>query len=201
MNLNEINRIRHFGGEYTLKSEIKKMKKIIYFTFSLLIFFSCGSTKRFSKELSIKELEIRNLVPHPYKRNYIKIINYLYKNHRKDFIEIKGDFFNIKFGDNSAYNFMVGYQEDYDPYKTSLVVMISTSDNSVYSIKMNDVKVTSSKFGDLSEVSKAFRNYPPVLFIRKINVPSRYDIIELIKDDVITITIDGIIYEFVKKTA
>ena len=26
MNLNEINRIRHFGGEYTLKSEIKKMK-------------------------------------------------------------------------------------------------------------------------------------------------------------------------------
>lgn len=173
----------------------------------LLVVFSCGSTESLSKpkitkELSLKELKQRNLVPtsYPYKKNYTRIMSYLFNNNRNNFIEIKGDFKNVKYGNDSAYNIMVGYWEKYGQYTTSLIVMVRTSDNSKESIKNKMVKVSSSRFGDLLEVptktTQSYQDYPPVLFIRKIDIPSKDNIIDMLKEDKITITIDDESYEF-----
>ncbi len=129
------------------------------------------------------------------------LIDYSYTNIDKNLNEIQGDFENIRFKDTD-YNFMVKYFKTYQKYKNCLVVMVRTTETSNISIKNRKVTVFSEKFGKLKEIRtspvKTYIDYPPVLFVGKLNttIVKAEDVLSHLKEDSVTVYIDAKKYTF-----
>ena len=174
----------------------------------VLILISCASGVAVSKpiinpEIAIEELHKKGIVPmrKRYKKPYFDIMHYLLYNENDVFNSIGGDFFNVKFKDNTNYNIMVGYWKKYEGFENAQVVLVSMSENSKIPLKDQEVVVNSSKHGTFKKIDLNQKDYwnktqQRILFINSISLQNEYEILKKIYDDVITVTISDQKYMF-----
>ena len=135
-----------------------------------------------------------------YKQYYFKLLTYLFYNRNDTFNEFNGDFINVKHGELSNLNVMVGYWSSYGQHKTSLIVLLSMTESSKSSLRNASITVNSSKHGvflkqDLIN-TRINNSQQRLLFVKKLILENEYDIINKVYDDVITITIGEQQYTF-----
>ena len=130
------------------------MKNIVFLIVCFYIFSVNSQNIIYKPEIAIDTLYKKGIVPmnKNYKKDYPKLLSYLFLNENDTFNGIKGDFFNVDFKDKSNLNIMVAYFEAYGKYKNALIVLISLSSTSTNSINNLSTSVKSSKHGDLKQV-------------------------------------------------
>jgi len=183
-----------------------------YYVISLITFFlSCSSSSKLPKpeiklEIPITKLNEKGIVAiNPnYKRNYYRILPYLFFNSSEAFNEIKGDFYNVKYKLSSNLNIMPGFFSQYGEYKNSLIVLIGMSNSSTIPLKGIPITVKSSKYGVFEKKAKLWGNNETnqiqqrVLFVKKLELNKKYDVINKVFGDVITVKIGEQIYVIFK---
>ena len=136
-----------------------------------------------------------------YKQSYFRLLPYLFFNENETFNEIQGDFYNVKFNVYSNLNIMAGFWRDYGTYQNSLIVLIAMSGTSTLPIKDIPISIESSKHG-VFEQGKLIGNnqinksQQRVLFVKKLELENRFDVLNKINDDIITVKIGGQVYKF-----
>ncbi len=153
-------------------------------------------------EIPLEELHNRGIVPgrSTYKSSYYRIMPYLYYNSGDNFIEVKGDLISLKHPVYDEVNLMVGFFSRYGKYKNMLLALIWVKSSDKELLKNIDIYVHSSKHGQLLLSPKKQNFHRPrfskdFLYTRNIELDEPSDILEKIKDDVITIMVDGQKYE------
>lgn len=183
------------------------MNRLLIFTISLLFLTACSSSSKiikpeFKPEFSIDILSKKGIAAiYPdYKKNYFKVFPYLFYNEQNTFNEIQGDFYNVTYKINDNLNILTGYQRRYRKYKNVLIVLIALSDSSKLPLNKLPISVESSKHGSFTKSKLGYSAYNQkqqrVLFIKKLALKNKYDILNKIYDDVITVTIGGQVYTF-----
>lgn len=185
------------------------MIRTYYAIFLITFFLSCSSSSKLAKfkikpEIPIAKLNEKGIaVINPnYKRNYYRILPYLFYNSNEVFNEVKGDFYNVKYNLSSNLNIMSGFWSEYGEYKNSLIVLIGMSNSSTIPLKGIPITVKSSKHGVFEKKTKLWGNnitnqiQQRVLFVKKLELNKKYDVINKVFDDVITVKIGEQIYEF-----
>jgi hypothetical protein len=173
----------------------------------LTIIYACASGSKIPRpvvepEISEDILKRNNLVTYQpaYKRHYFKILPYLYKNSNKTFNEIQGDFYNIDYQIVSNLNISPGYFRESGELKNILSVMIALSNTSTLPLNGVPISVESSKHGIFRkkelEDGEFNRKQQRVLFVKELELTHRYDVLNKVKGDTITVTIGGQIFEF-----
>lgn len=182
------------------------MKRLLYII--LLIVISCSSTSQLPKPKIQSEIPASKLnsngiaaINSTYKKSYFRLLPYLFFNESGTFNEIQGDFYNVKFNTNSNLNIMPGFWSDYGKYQNSLIVLIAMSGSSTLPIKDIPISVESSKHGVFEKKklignSHINKSQQRVLFVKKLELENRFDVLNKINDDVITVNIGGQIYTF-----
>ena len=184
------------------------MKKIPYLILILTLVISCSSTSKLTRpeiqpEISTSKLNSKGIaaINPKYKQSYYRCLPYLFFNKSGTFNGIQGDFYNVKFNINSDINIMPGFWSDYGSYQNSLIVLIAMSGTSKLPIKNIPISVESSKHGafekgELIGNEQINTSQQRVLFVKKLELENRFDVLNKINDDVITINIGGQIYKF-----
>lgn len=126
---------------------------------------------------------------------------YLFYNENGTFNGIHGDFYNVKFGTSSDLNIKPGFWNKYGKYRNTLLVLIARSDTSALPLENLPITVHSSKHGKFEKGilmgNKAINaSQQRVLFIKELELENRYDVLNKIEDDVITVNIEGQLYKF-----
>ncbi|MDC6350096.1 hypothetical protein PP178_00910 [Zeaxanthinibacter sp. PT1] len=174
---------------------------------SLIGLVSCSSKSNVIRPAHLPEIPTAQLnqrgiaaINPEYKRNYFTLLPYLFYNRDGSFNELQGDFYNLKYGASSNVNIMPGYWKDYGSYKNVLVVLIALSNSSTQPINNVPIKVVSSKNGAFKKGKLGYsahnKSQQRILFIRELNLMNQYDILEKVNDDVITVSIGEVDYEF-----
>ena len=178
----------------------------------LVLYLSCSSSSKLnisavrpeiSPEIPITKLSEKGIaVIHPnYKNNYYSLMPYLFWNGDGNFNTIQGDFYNVKYGNNSDINIMTGFWGDYGVYKNALVILIALSNSSSEPINNISIAVQSSKNGEFNKRKPRYNDYNKlqqrVLFINELELANEYSILEKLEDDIITVKIGEQIYEFI----
>lgn len=184
------------------------MKHLLHLIFILLLVASCSSTSKLQKPEIESEIESTKLnangivaINPKYKQTYYKLLPYLFLNEGGTFNEIQGDFYNVKFNSNSNLNITPGFWSDYGTHQNSFIVLIAMSATSTLALKNIPITVESSKHGvfereKLIGNDKINKAQQRVLFVKKLELENRFDILNKINDDVITVTIGGQVYIF-----
>lgn len=186
---------------------LTKINKISVIIFSLVLFFACSSSSKIKRpkikrEIPIEVLHERGIAPmhEKYKSNYFEVFSYFLYNKNDVFNEIQGDFFNVKYKEISNLNIMVAYFRKFGEKKQVLEVLLALTETSKLPLKDVPISVESSKHGSFisDEVSddEINRTQQRRSFIKELNLENKYDVVNKIKDDVITVTVDGQIYLF-----
>jgi hypothetical protein len=177
----------------------------------LVVLTACSSSSKliepeskpeFKPEIPVEILNQRGIayINSKYKRDYFEIMPYLFYNENNTFNGTQGDFYNVTYKNSSNLNIMVGYWEKYGDHKNVLVVFIALTDSSTLPLKGMPITVESSKHGKFINEklrnTKLYRVQQRVLFVKELQLENRYDILDKMIDDVITVTIDGEIYHF-----
>ncbi len=183
------------------------MNRILYLIFILLI-VSCSSASKLPRPEIQSAILSSNLntngiiaINPKYKQSYYRLLPYLFFNENGTFNEIQGDFYNVKFNINSNLNIMPGFWSDYGTYQNSLIVLIAMSGTSTVPIKAIPISVESSKHG-VFEQGNLIGNNPfnqsqqRVLFVKKLELENRFEVLNKINDDVIIVKIGAQIYKF-----
>lgn len=184
------------------------MKRILYLIFILLVLVSCSSTSKLPRpeiqpEILSSKLNSNGIaaINPNYKKSYFRLLPYLFSNKSGTFNEIQGDFYNVKFNVNSNLNIMPGFWSEYGSFQNSLIVLVAMSGSSTLSIKDIPISVESSKHG-VFEQGKLIGNnqinksQQRVLFVKKLELENRFDVLNKINDDEITVNIGGQVYTF-----
>ncbi|NHF60168.1 hypothetical protein FK220_012495 [Flavobacteriaceae bacterium TP-CH-4] len=184
------------------------MRRVPYLLFMLLLAASCSSTSKLPRPEIQPEFLSSNLnangivaISPDYKQSYFRRLPYLFVNESETFNEIQGDFYNVKFNVDSNLNIMPGFWSDYGTYQNSLIVLIVMSGTSTLPIKDIPISVVSSKHG-VFEREKLIGNnqineaQQRVLFVKKLALTNRFDVLNKINDDVLIVKIDGQLYKF-----
>lgn len=90
---------------------------------------------------------------------------------------------------------------DNNNYQNSLIVLIALSGTSTLPINDIPISVESSKHGifergEFMEYNAIDKSQQRTLFVKKLELDNRFDILKKINDDVITVKVGGQIYEF-----
>ncbi|MDO1512395.1 hypothetical protein Q2T41_06990 [Maribacter confluentis] len=182
------------------------MKRLLFLI--VLFVVSCSSTSQLPRPEIQSEILASKLNSHgiaainpTYKKSYYRILPYLLFNESGTFNEIQGDFYNVKFNVNSNLNIMPGFWRDYGKYKNSLIVLIAMSRSSTLPIKGIPISVESSKHGVFEKKklignSQVNKSQQRVLFVKMLELENRYDVLNKINDDVITVKIGEQVYTF-----
>ncbi|MFH6602037.1 hypothetical protein ACEZ3G_01000 [Maribacter algicola] len=182
------------------------MKRLLYLILPLLV--SCSSSSQLLRpeihsEILSSKLNAKGIaaINPNYKKSYFRILPYLFFNKSGTFNEIQGDFYNVKFNVNSNLNIMSGFWSDYGNYQNSLIVLIAMSETSTLPIKDIPISVESSKHGVFEKKklignSQINKSQQRVLFVKKLELENRFDVLNKINDDVITVKIGGQVYTF-----
>ena len=187
------------------------MKKVNLFIGLLTIFFfisSCRTapnfkTPKLKKEIPIKELHNRGIAPpnSHYKHMYYRLMPYLYWNNDGKYNELQGDFYNVKFDPDSNLNISVEFNKKYGKYDNSLYVLIAMTNTSKVTIRNTPISVISRKHGEFIKGEPNYNEYNEiqqrVLFVKKLSFENKYELLEQIKDDYITVIIGNQKYEFI----
>ena len=136
-----------------------------------------------------------------YKQSYYRLLPYLFLNENGIFNEIQGDSYNVKFNIDSDLNIMPGFWNDYGTYQNSLIVLIANSGTSTLPVMNIPISVESSKHGIFARGKiigndQEIKSQQQVLFVKKLELENRFDVLNKINDDVITVKIGGQIYRF-----
>lgn len=184
------------------------MELRLYLILPLLVVLSCSTTSKLPKpeiqpEIPLSELNSKGIaaINPKYKQSYYKLLPYLFLDENGGFNEIKGDFYNVKFNMSSNINIMPGFWSDYGTYENSLIVLIALSETSTLPIKDIPISVESSKHGvfdsgKLIGDNQINKSQQRILFVKKLELENRFDILNKINDDVITVKVGGQIYKF-----
>ncbi|MBL4568175.1 MAG: hypothetical protein JKY69_00335 [Flavobacteriaceae bacterium] len=181
------------------------MKKISLMLLIMLLINACTTPKKSittsqkdSPELTSNELKkLEYIAPiKKYKSRYIEWIPYLYNNVKGDYNKRISDFYNIKVKGFSNLNMTCSYYENAEK-RNVLRVMLRKSSTSKNNIFKSNIHVVSKKHGKLSEYQRKGGTHPWILFIKEIQLDKANDIIHKIKNDTITITINGEQFEFI----
>lgn len=182
------------------------MKRLLYLI--LLIVISCSSTSQLPRpeiqsEIPASKLNSNGIaaINPNYKNSYFRLLPYLFFNESSTFNEIQGDFYNVKFKANSNLNIMPGFRSEYGNYKNSLIVLIAMSETSTLPIKDIPISVESSKNGAFKQEklignNQINKSQQRVLFVKKLELENRFDVLNKINDDVITVKIGEQTYTF-----
>ena len=163
---------------------------------------SPSKSRKFAREIPRRKLNQRGIavINKNYKSNYPSILPYLLYNEDGIFNRIQGDFYNVKNNQTSNLNIMVGYFKKYTDYKNSLIVLIAKSSSSEGSLQPVSIVVKSTRYGimKLGELRKSKINLEQErrVYFKEINLENDFDILDKIKDDVITLTIGNQTYTF-----
>jgi len=191
-----------------MNKSIKFFRRNILAILILLVSNGCSSGSKavvpeVSPEVPISVLNKNGIatINENYKRNYFRILPYLFYNKADAFNEIQGDFYNVKYYKVSNINIMVGFWSEYEKYKNSLVVLITLTNTSSLPIKDVSISVSSSKNGyfkkgSLDGKTKIERIQQRVLFVNELELENKLSVLDKIDDDVITVTINGQDYVF-----
>lgn len=183
------------------------MNRISIFIFFLVFLSACSSSSRlikpqFKPEFSIELLNQKRIaaINPNYKKNYFRLMPYLFYNRNNTFNEIQGDFYNVDYRMVSNINIMTGYWSEYGKYKNALIVLIAMSGSSKLPLKGVPISVESSKHGIFQKGklndNEFNRVQERVLFVKELELENKYDVLNKVYDDVITVQIGGQIYEF-----
>lgn len=180
------------------------LRLLTFLSFTIIWFTKVSSQDKpnYLPEIPLEELYNRGIVPYnsSYKSNYYRIMPYLYYNSGNNFREIKGDFISLKHPIHEEVNLMVGFFSRYGNYRNVLQALIWVKSTNKEGLKNIEIEVQSSKHGQLQFTPRKQNPNRPkfsedFLYTRQIKLNRPSDILEKIKDDVITITIDGQKYE------
>lgn len=174
---------------------------------SLVVSFSCGinisdNHNRLSKDY-IKQLQENNIIPpnNNYKSRYYSFLPYLYDNGNNDFISIRGDYYSAKHPKYRSINITCGFRKEYGELRNVLKSNIWINSRSKTDFNDLNIQVESSKHGKMRPtLFKRNDSRNPdynieYIFHTEIAIDSSSQIIEKVKDDYITITVDGYKYE------
>jgi hypothetical protein len=160
------------------------------------------TTSDIKPEINPKILNEKGIVGYNanYKKNYFRLLPYFFYNGNGTFNEILGDSYNVDYLIDYDINIMPGFWSEYGEYKNVLLVLISKANSKNLQLKNIPISVKSSKHGmfEAGDLTKSGfnENQQGVLFIKKLELQNKYDILNKIYDDVITVTIGGQIYKF-----
>tara|TARA_R110001592_G_scaffold156791_3_gene387464 strand:+ start:5435 stop:5884 length:450 start_codon:yes stop_codon:yes gene_type:complete len=136
----------------------------------LVLYLSCSSSSKLNKsatrpeispEIPITKLSEKGIaaINPNYKNNYYSLMPYLFWNGDGNFNTIQGDFYNVKYGNNSDINIMTGFWGDYGVYKNALVILIALSNSSSEPINNISIAVQSSKNGEFNKRKPRYNDY------------------------------------------
>ncbi|WP_224491543.1 hypothetical protein [Robertkochia flava] len=185
------------------------MKNLILFSSFACCLLSCAGKPKlkeaaFSPEIPLSTLNEKGIAAYRenYKSSYYDILPYLYYNEKGRFNGIQGDFYNLKFHPNSDLNVMPGFFGKIGKHRNALVVLISLSATSSLSLKDVPVSVSSLNHGEFSRSEELWgiagvnKDQQRILFLKPLELQDKYDVLNKVKDDVITVTVDGEKYVF-----
>jgi len=192
----------------TVVKHLEHLKRVLNLIFIPLLVVSCSSTSKLPRpeiqsEILSSKLNANGIaaINPNYKQSYFRLLPYLFFNESETFNEIQGDFYNLKFNANSNLNIMPGFWSDYGNYQNSLIVLIAMSGTSTLPIKDIPISVESSKHGAFKQEklignNQTNKSQQRVLFVKKLELENRFDVLNKINDDVITVKIGGQVYKF-----
>jgi hypothetical protein len=185
------------------------MNRIAFFLLLVLISGCSGVNQipppEISPEISQTKLNQHKIVSfNPnYKGSYFRLLPYLYNNSNNTFNQIQGDYYNIDLHIHSSVNIMPGYFREYGKYrelKNVLVVQIMMGYPSKFSLNSLPISVSSSKHGYFkrNELYDLQINHiqQEALYVKKLEIANEYDVLEKVRNDTITVTIGGQVFEF-----
>lgn len=174
----------------------------------MLFTFSCSSSKpivekNYSPPIPIEKLLNRGIVPYnkDYKSQYFDLFPYLYFNRGNQFINIKGDYFSLKHPTLKEVNVSVGLWTKYGKKRNILRAQVWVEGYTKATLDTCSIMATSSKHGYLT--GQGFTKNPyrkgyhkEVVFEKQFELENSSELLKLIDDDVITITVNGQEYQF-----
>jgi hypothetical protein len=184
------------------------MNRIAFFLLLVLISGCSGVNQipppEISPEISQTKLNQHKIVSYgQYKGNYFKVLPYLYNNSNNTFNEIQGDYYNIDLHIHSSVLIMPGYFREYGKskeLKNVLVVQIMMGYPSKFSLNSLPISVSSSKHGYFkrNELYDLKINHiqQQALYVKELEIANEYDVLEKVRNDTITVTIGGQVFEF-----
>ena len=191
---------------------MKIEKKIIILIVILFSLSNCSTKKNIlelsrkelrKQELSYKELKKRNYISlhKSYKFMYPKLFPYLYNNSNNNFNFLAGDFYNANLNNGDNLNLLCNLHNR-KREKTSVKCMIRKSSTSKIDLLKSIISIKSSRNGSFTKKTLlnkkgSFITHPAIEFIKELNVKKEIDIISIIQNDTITITINNQIFEFI----
>ncbi|TVZ52695.1 hypothetical protein [Dokdonia sp. Hel_I_53] len=178
--------------------------RLLCVIFIMVAICSCNSTKKpkIQKELAIKELVKAKIVPiyNNYKKGYFKEIHYLFINKTDQLQQTSGDFYNVKY-DTSSINVIVSFFEEYFGFKNVIVALLSKPYPSAITYKNLPVEITSTKHGTFHRaqlpIEMNLPTYDRILYVRPLGIDNKYDILEKIRNDAVTVKIGNETYGFI----
>lgn len=153
-------------------------------------------------ELSKRKLKERGLVSlsKGYKSRYYSYIPYLLSNVNDEYLEKQSDYYNIKVDTFDNLNMVCAYH-NINRFGPSLSCGISTTNTTKNELKKATILAKSSSLGSLkihTIIVDSIHSYPiRIGFKKEVSIQNPSDILKLIKNDTITITINNQNFFFV----
>ncbi|MFK8059306.1 MAG: hypothetical protein AB8B78_04360 [Polaribacter sp.] len=130
------------------------------------------------------------------------VADYTFVNSNNNYNKIIGDFKNINYKD-SNYNFMVKYLKKINNQFRVIVVLISEEKNSKQPLITKTISVSSKKFGVFKSTKqkRSMNTYDYKYFFKKIKRQKDNELINYLKNDTITISINNEKFLFTSPTS
>ncbi|NNJ89006.1 MAG: hypothetical protein HKP53_06360 [Eudoraea sp.] len=129
------------------------------------------------------------------------MITYSYNNIRNDFNKMWGDFMNVKYQAISNLNVACVYYRSFGNLKNVITIEVRKSPTSKWKTDTYKIKAVSSKYGEfnkIEEIQVENRKYSyPHLYIKELQFDEKWDVLNLIKNDTVTLFVENQNYEFI----
>lgn len=190
------------------------MKRTVYLLAILVVCAaSCGPGKagvepvgrtRFSypPEIPIDTLHARGIAPinATYKRQYFRLMPYMFLNRFNEYRGIKGDFFSITYAGQFELYMAVEYWGQYGEHRNAINFLVARPLGSQVPLKDATITVSSIKHGVFQEVDPLkgpyTRDQQRRMFVAKLSFETEAELLALIRGDVVQIHINGQEYLF-----
>ncbi|NNC49564.1 MAG: hypothetical protein HKO01_03415 [Flaviramulus sp.] len=134
------------------------------------------------------------------KRRYFELVPFHFNNNGQNYNGNKGDFFNIKVKRFNTLNMSCSFWAEHGDKKNVLRVLIRLAGDSDRKLTESTISAYSSKVGQLVPIKTNFPDtgpYAAFCLVKKLDIDKPEEMVNILKNDVVTVQIDDQLFEFV----